>query len=154
MRIYLVQHGKAKSKDVDPDRSLTDRGVRDVEKMAAFLKPLGLRVRAIWHSGKTRAAQTADILGSALEATQGVVQREGLAPNEPIGPVREAVTSAAEDLMIMGHLPFLSKLASALVAGSEEADVIAFQMGGVVCVERSEDDGHRLLWMVNPELLP
>ena len=154
MRLYLVQHGEAKSKQIDSERHLTEKGMRDVEKMAAFLKPLGLRMKAIWHSGKTRAAQTADILGSALVATQGIVQREGLAPNDPIGSVRETLRTATEDLMIVGHLPFLGRLASALIAGSEEADVIAFQNGGVVCIERCEDGAYRLRWMVTPKLLP
>jgi len=154
MRLYLVQHGQAKPKELDPGRHLTGKGVRDTEKVAAFLKPLGLSVSAIWHSGKARAAQTAELLGAALTATQGVVQHEGLAPNDPIGPVVETLRSAGGDLMIVGHLPFLSKLTSALIAGREEADVVAFQNSGVVCVERGEDAAHKFLWMVTPELLP
>ena len=154
MRLYLVQHGEAKSKDADPDRHLTDKGVRDVEKIAAFLKPLGLRVNAVWHSGKARAAQTADILASALAITEGVIQRDGLAPNDPIAPVREELMQAAANLMIVGHMPFLSKLASALVAGSESADAVAFRQGGVVCLERFEDGAWGVAWMMVPELLP
>ncbi len=153
MRVYLVQHGEAKPKDVDPDRHLTEKGVRDVGKVAAFLEPLGLRLGVIWHSGKARAAQTADILGSAVTAAEGIVEREGLAPNDPVDPMREALESAAEDVMIVGHLPFLSRLVWALVADSEVAEVVAFQNGGVVCVERGEDGGYRLRWMVTPELL-
>ena len=153
MRLYLVQHGEAKTKDVDPERRLTDNGVRDVEKMAAFVRPLGLRVKAVWHSGKRRAAQTADILGAALIAAESVVQRDGLAPNHPVGPVRDELAQAAEDLMIVGHLPFLARLSSALVAGSESADVVAFQQGGVLCVERGDGGVLRVRWMVIPELL-
>ncbi len=52
MRLCLVQHGQAKTNQQDPDRYLTDKGQRDVRKMAAFLNPLGLCVDAVWHNGK------------------------------------------------------------------------------------------------------
>jgi len=63
MRLYLVQHGKAKSKDEDPDRPLTDQGRNDIKKVAVFLaENAGLKVTSIYHSGKTRARQTAEVL--------------------------------------------------------------------------------------------
>jgi phosphohistidine phosphatase len=144
MRLYLVQHGEAKSKDADPDRHLTDRGSRDVEKVAAFLEPLKLGVSAVRHSGKTRAAETAEILAGALAAEEGVVERAGLAPNDPVEPLGNELAEVSEDLMIVGHLPFMDRLASLLVAGSESVGAIAFRNAGVVCLERAEDPGGRL----------
>ncbi|RTZ74271.1 MAG: hypothetical protein DSY99_02015 [Candidatus Neomarinimicrobiota bacterium] len=76
MRLYLIQHGQAKSADVDPDRHLTETGQQDVEKMHGFLKPMNLRVNDIWHSGKVRAAETAEILSPAISATHGLIQRQ------------------------------------------------------------------------------
>jgi len=154
MRLYLVRHGEAKSKNVDANQHLTQKGVRGVEKVAAFLKPLKLRVGAVWHSGKARAAQTASILCKALEVAGDVVERQNLAPNDPIEPVKRELIRTGEDLMIVGHLPFLGRLASALVAGNESADVVAFQPGGLVCIERSDDGGWRVRWMIVPELVP
>jgi len=153
MRLYLIQHGEAKSKEDDPDRPLTDEGLADVRKVAAFVKPLGLRVGAIWHSGRARAAQTAEALAEAVAADEGVVPRDGLAPKDGIKPVRREVEAAEADLMIVGHLPFLSKLASRLLAGSGSADVAAFQYGCVVCLDRDDEGAWRLAWMVTPELL-
>ena len=153
MRIYLVQHGEAKSKNVDPERHLTDNGVRDVEKVADFISPLALRVKAVWHSGKTRAAQTAEILGSAVAAADGVVERSGLVPNDPISPVAEELNKREEDIMLVSHLPFLETLASVLVGASESADVVAFKQGGIVCLERDGEGSWRVAWMLIPELL-
>ena len=34
MRVYLVQHGEAESKDVEPQRPLTDRGRQVTQRMA------------------------------------------------------------------------------------------------------------------------
>jgi len=154
MRLYLVQHGEAKAEQIDPERRLTDKGRRDVEKVSSFLKRLDLRVAAIWHSGKPRAAETARILAAAVAADGGIVRRDGLAPNDPIAPIRQDVNRAENDLMIVGHLPFLSRLASALGAGGESADAVAFRNGGVVCLERDHRQLWRLGWIVTPELLP
>lgn len=78
MRLYLVQHGEAQPENVDPQRHLTEQGQRAVQKVAEFLRPLSLSVSAIWHSGKPRAQQTAEILSRAISAGQGMVQRSGL----------------------------------------------------------------------------
>ena len=153
MRLYLVQHGQAKPKDLDPQRPLTEQGVGDVGNLAEFLKPLGVSVAAVWHSGKTRALQTAEILAPALPGPPQVHQRDGLAPNDPIDPVRDELAGADRDLMIVGHLPFLGKLAAALVVGDEEADVVTFQQGGGVCLERDESATWAVRWMVIPDLL-
>ncbi|MCA1960930.1 MAG: phosphohistidine phosphatase SixA [Desulfomonile sp.] len=153
MRLYLVQHGEAKPADVDPTRSLTDKGLEDVRKVAAFLKSRRLAVEAVWHSGKTRAAETAEVLSQVISSNQGVLQREGLAPNDPVATVAEYLTTFTDDLVIVGHLPYLGKLVSVLVTGSEAANIASFQMGGVVCLERDEAGAWRVRWMVTPDLL-
>lgn len=152
MRVYLVQHGEAKSKEEDPQRPLTDGGRADVMKVADLLKPLGLTVRGIWHSGKARAAQTAHLLAAAVAATEGVTQRDDLSPNDPVEPLRKAVESSEGDRMLVGHLPFMSKLASRLLSGDEKAPLVAFRQGGVVCLAR-EEKIWQVAWMVTPDLL-
>ncbi len=37
MKLYLVQHGKALSKEADPQRPLSEEGIREVKKMAEFI---------------------------------------------------------------------------------------------------------------------
>ncbi|MGB2824829.1 MAG: phosphohistidine phosphatase SixA [Phycisphaerae bacterium] len=153
MRVYLIQHGEAKSKQDDPDRPLTDGGLANVQKMAGFLRPLHLRVRAVWHSGKTRAAQTAEQFASAVQSGEGVVQRDGLAPMDDVKPVRRKIEKSEGDLMIVGHLPFLSKLAAVLLTGKESPEPIAFQNAGVVCLERSDAGTWQVRWLITPDAL-
>jgi phosphohistidine phosphatase len=62
MAIYLAQHGKAASKDVDPQRGLTPDGVAETDRVASLLARSNLTLDVIWHSGKTRTRQTAEIL--------------------------------------------------------------------------------------------
>ena len=37
MRLFLVQHGNALTKDMDPERGLSESGKQDVANVAAFL---------------------------------------------------------------------------------------------------------------------
>ena len=69
MRLYLVQHAKAASKEVNPERPLTEEGLRDIKKVAEFVKPLNLCVDYLWHSGKKRTVQTVEVVKKIKEAT-------------------------------------------------------------------------------------
>jgi phosphohistidine phosphatase len=60
MRLYLVQHGEAVSKDIDPDRPLTAAGRQDIELLASFLWRHRVSVSRIIHSGKARAGDGRD----------------------------------------------------------------------------------------------
>jgi phosphohistidine phosphatase len=153
VRLYLVQHGEALPEEKDPQRHLTEKGLADVKAVAAFLRPLKVSVAAVWHSGKPRAQQTAEILARALAGKPKVVRRDGLGPKDAVGPVRDAVERSKQDLMIVGHLPFLTKLTGALVAGDKAREVVAFQYGGVVCLENADGTGWKVGWIIVPELL-
>jgi phosphohistidine phosphatase len=145
MKVCLIQHGEAKSEEEDPARQLTETGIQDVKKIAAFLGPL--QVQAIWHSGKARAKQTAEILATKIKAQ--VVQKEGLSPNDSVGPIKQSIEEAGQDIMLVGHLPFLSRLTN-LMLGDETKELVKFQNAGVVCLELS--GGWKVAWMVVPGL--
>jgi phosphohistidine phosphatase len=151
MRLYLVQHGEAAPEDVEPARPLTAGGQADVAIIADFLAAGGVRVGRIMHSGKRRAEQTAQILGEALASTPAA--RNGLDPKDPADRVARETAAWDQDVMLVGHLPFMVRLASRLVAGSEDARVVAFQPGSVLCLERNQQRW-TIAWMVRPDLLP
>jgi len=153
MELYLIQHAKAASKEMNPERTLTEQGRRDIQKVAAFIRPLNLSVNCLWHSGKRRAAQTAEVLAEAIETKEGTTARDGLGPNDNVTALRSELASTEQDIMIVGHLPFLSRLTSLLLTGSESANTVAFKNGGIVCLSRSEDNWWQIEWMVIPELL-
>ena len=153
MKLYLVQHAKAASKEIDPDRSLTAEGRRDIQKVAAFIKPLNLVVNSLWHSGKTRARQTAEILAKVITVENEMTAHDGLAPNDDVQAIKVIIISAGHDLMIVGHMPFVAKLASLLLIGSEPSDIVAFRQGGIVCLSCEDDNCWQIDWMITPELL-
>ncbi|HNR30543.1 MAG TPA: phosphohistidine phosphatase SixA [Candidatus Hydrogenedentes bacterium] len=151
MRLYLVQHGAAVSKETDPDRPLSPEGAHDTAEMAVFIARRNLRLDEIWHSGKTRARQTAISLAGAIRGAT-VRERDGLAPKDDVTPLVEILCRRETDLMIVGHLPFLSRLASVLLGLDPDREVIAFRNAGVVCLERDAEGDWRLLWALPPDL--
>lgn len=154
MKLYLVQHATALPKEINSDRPLTDQGRHDAKKVAAFIKPLNIAVDYLWHSQKTRAAQTAEILSEVIEVKTAQAARDDLAPNDDVAPLRDELAALARDIMIVGHLPCLSKLASLLLTGSESADTVAFKNSGIVCLNCSEQSRWQVDWVITPQLLP
>ena len=153
MQVYLVQHGASKSEAQDPQRNLTEEGRRVVEQMAEHLAGTGLSIDHIEHSDKLRARQTAEILASKLKPPNGTEQVSGLAPNDDVTPMRLRLQKEEKNLMLVGHLPYLSRLLSSLLLVDEDRPLVEFRMGGVVCLERVENTVWRLLWALIPELL-
>jgi len=153
MRLYLVRHGQARSSEEDPEKRLSAKGLADVEKVAAFLRPRGIAVEAIWQSGKTRAVETAEVLAEAVTARQGVVQWPGLEPNDPVTPILNDLRRVDGDLMIVGHLPFLVRLASRLLAADESILRLNLCTAGALCLGRDPEQGWYLAWLVTPEVL-
>jgi phosphohistidine phosphatase len=152
MRIYLVQHGEALAKDIDPARPLSDLGHADVAAVARLLARSVTGVFRIVHSGKPRAAQTADILAAHLAPGTSAETMYGLAPNDPVEPVAKELSAMTADIMLGGHMPFMGKLAARLVAGDEMLSVAAFVPGTVVCVEAGDEGDFSIAWMVGPTL--
>lgn len=156
MELYLMQHGLAKTREEDPDRPLTDEGRAAVGRVADRVAALGLKPDRVYHSGILRARQTAEILAGRLGIPERVEARPGLEPLDPVGPVAGWLDELAARLgavVLVGHLPFLDRLASLLVAGNEEAQVVAFRMGGLVkLVPKGNRPGYSVAWALTPEL--
>ena len=151
MEVYLVQHGEAKPETVDPARSLTDHGREEVGRVARRAAALRLQVAEIRHSDKLRARQTAEILAEQLSPSAGVREMEGLAPMEDPEKARIEVEAARQPLMLVGHLPHLSRLASSLVVGDPAKEIIRFRNSAIVCLVKAER-GWLLQWILTPEL--
>jgi len=153
MRLFLVQHGNALPKDVDSERGLSERGKQDVVNVAAFLAGGSVQVERIFHSGKKRAWETAELFRVCLIGDGHFDERDGIAPLDPVVDVAEEIQNLSKDTMFVGHLPFVGKLVAHLIAGNENIGVVSFTPGTVVCLERDGNDIWSVAWMVRPELL-
>ena len=154
MKLYLVRHGEAKSKAEDPERSLSPTGREGIRRVAGFLSKTGMSVPVIYHSGKKRAAETAEILASKV--APGVVPQksDGLSPNDPLELIEGRVEDWTRDTMLVGHLPYMADLATRLLLETtdEVPVLVLFNPGTVLCLERDRIHGWYLEWVVHPGL--
>jgi phosphohistidine phosphatase len=153
MKLYLVQHAEAKREEEDPTRPLSERGWKDIKKVADFLKKGGIGVSEILHSGKLRAKQTAEVLAENISPSEGVKEAEGLSPLDDPNIWGKKLEEKPGDVMLVGHLPHLSKLAGLLLTGDQDRKPVNFKMGGVVCLEKDEAGNWSVQWILIPQIL-
>ena len=153
MFLYLVQHAEAKSKEEDSSRSLSKKGSEDIIRVVDYTNRLDININNIFHSGKTRALQTAEAFVNNLKPKTGVIERDGLAPTDDPNIWFERLSEIKENIMLVGHLPHLSRLASLILCGDIEKTVIDFKNACIVCLRRLDDGNWLLEWMIIPELI-
>jgi phosphohistidine phosphatase len=150
MLLYLSQHAEARNKEEDPERDLTDKGRLDIEAVAHHLKRLNIEVQQIFHSGKTRAQSTAQVFAHHLHPRAGLTLAPGLAPLDDPEIWADRVADLKENILLVGHLPHIGKLAALLMSGDKNKTVINFQMGSVIQLRRMEPWQWALDWMIVP----
>jgi phosphohistidine phosphatase len=152
MTLLLVQHGEAKAETEDPERSLTERGAEIVERMADWATRTGIKVGQIRHSGKLRAEQTATIFAKKLNTPTGIIAVKGLNPNDEVTQLAASLHGDQESIMLVGHLPHLSRLVGMLVTSNPDNVVVRFRNAGIVCLSQQEEKW-ALDWVIQPDLL-
>ena len=148
MKVYLIQHGLALPEEKNPERPLSAQGEAQTERTAEYLRSRNIKVDAIWHSKKIRAVQTADIIAEAIDCGK-IKERDDMNPLDPVERFPEEILASRMDIMIIGHLPFLQKLVSRLLTGSEKNDIIAFKNSGVLTLDY--DEKWKIGWLLPPE---
>lgn len=153
MALFLVQHGKSAPKTQDPQKGLSDEGREETLRLAPVAKGYKIPVTRIFHSGKARALQTAELYHRALGMP---VPLEALTGISPLDDVRAfaATLDPEAGWMVVGHMPFMERLVSFLTTGSEETRVYAFQNSGIVCLDAVKTDGADWDWFIKWTLNP
>lgn len=119
-QLWLLRHAEAEPHGARPDaeRALTQRGERQARIVGRAIERLGIHFEEGLYSPKVRAAQTASI--AAQSSTNGLASR--LREHPPLaGPydLTQALSdlstlSADGRLLLVGHEPYLSRLAGEL----------------------------------------
>ncbi|MBI5446141.1 MAG: phosphohistidine phosphatase SixA [Deltaproteobacteria bacterium] len=151
MKLYVVQTGEAVPKvTTDAERPLSDKGRRDIERMAGLLSITSMQAKRVIHSDVLRAKQTLEILRWAAAPSRPALEaRSGLGPQDPVEPWVREIETWTEDTVIVCHFPFVNRLVTRLLTGREEPRVIDFVPGTAVCLTR-EETGWCLCWMIPP----
>jgi len=149
MHIYLVRHAEAMNDFEDSSRPLSDKGLEEVRAVSEHLKSKNIKVQCIYHSGKLRARQTASELSQCLNTEDGVLQQNGLNPMDPVDDAVQLIEEQSDDIMLVGHLPFMNTLGSRLTGLNPQDDRLIFTTGTVLCLEKSQSNW-QVEWRVSP----
>ncbi|GAB4408343.1 MAG: phosphohistidine phosphatase SixA [Anaerolineae bacterium] len=154
MRVILVRHGKA-SKDPkythDEERPLTGRGKADVTALAEWLERAGITVHQIRHSGLLRAQQTAEIFARHLKPAGGVIAVSGLLFDDPVDHLPGELALESEPVMLVGHNPFMERLAAALLRADPAQPPVWFGTSSTACFDYV-DGFWTVKWVLHREL--
>ena len=155
MKLYCMRHGDAENlASSNGERALSEHGQQDIAKIAAYLGHRGLHVSHVLRSDKLRAIQTADVLAQVISDGQPTELCALLGADHPVAPLMELIQTWNDDTMLVGHMPFMSQLVSALVLGDDGYTMMRFPPGTLVCLERHEQHRWLLNWVLRPDLVP
>ena len=161
-RLYIVRHGPAvdvgeNGVENDADRMLSKEGIEKTLKAAGGLAAMNCRPWRIVSSPLVRAQETADILREVLKPEQGVEIEKRLAPGTSTKKlVRWLQDQSSYPTMLVGHMPDLARLASALVVGKQARANMTFKKAAACCITFNEDvdmGSGCLDWLIQPRHL-
>lgn len=151
MRLYIVQHGDAVSKDIDSNRPLSDQGRADIQRLTKWLSIHDVQVEQIIHSGKARAKETAEILRPLLKSPGEIYESGNLAPNDSPEAFIKQLREPNKDTLAVGHMPFAARTVSQALTGAPDRQLVTFVPGSVAGIESSNGASWRLFMFARPE---
>lgn len=155
MEIYLVRHGipeEGRPGQDDSERRLSREGFEITEKVARAFAARVPNVGMILHSPYLRAQETAAIFHKFYPGVETRVAPK-IRPHDPPELALGYMEGAELDsLMLVGHEPFMSSLASLLITGSPRP-VLSFDRAGIAGIEWEGRRTGRLLFLLTPGFL-
>jgi len=160
MNLFVLRHGiavepGAPGYEKDSERPLTPEGKRRLRQIAAAMKKMDLRFDLILSSPLLRARQTAEIITESLKLKKQLAFSDALTPDgNPKALVRQLneLKPVPEDVLLVGHEPYLSRLIALLTAG-ETGVAIDLKKGGLGKLEAESLRLGRcatLVWLLTP----
>lgn len=139
MELVIVRHGKAERDSFsgrDEDRELTTRGRNQASWLGETLSEAGFAGSVVLSSRAARAIQTATLLAEGLGSP--VEEVEALMLGSQISDVLPLVESHESGrLLLVGHNPMMSLLASLLTTGVGYCDT-QLRTGSAALIEIDE----------------
>src|SRR5436189_2005500 len=117
--LVLVHHGDAVGPDVDAMRPLSSAGRAATERLAGLAAQRGVKPDVIWHSGKLRARQTAELFWKTCNPFASFTAERGLLPDDPPQWIHDRLTGETRSVLIAGHMPYLPRLLAKLTGARE-----------------------------------
>jgi phosphohistidine phosphatase len=163
MNLYLLRHGAAAKRGApgyvnDADRPLTDEGREKLRAAARAVKAMKLKFDRILSSPCQRARQTAEIIADSLHLAGRIEFSDHLAPDGKIDALIQQLQRfrpKPENVLLVGHEPCLSELASILMTGKTGLPIKLKKAGLIRLSADSLRPGAcaELDWLLTPGLM-
>ncbi len=163
MNLYLLRHGIAEELGQrgvrkDAARPLTSKGRERIRGIAQAMQALDLSFDLILSSPYSRARQTAEIVADKFKARGKLQISEQLTPE---GDSNKMFTDlnrrrpVLEDVLLVSHEPWMSRLISTLVFGDATASIFLKKGGLCKLSANTFRPGRRaaLEWLLTPRQL-
>lgn len=142
MEIFLVRHGIAEDHSAaaeegrqESERRLTKEGHEKTAKVARAFKKRIAKMDVIYHSTFARAVETAEIFAKEFPSAR-MEMAKGLTPSDSARSALPLLSEIGQDecIMVVGHEPHLSSLASLLLTG-KDFPILEFKRAGIAAIE-------------------
>ena len=151
MKAYLVRHAQAFPSSEDPEGHLTPLGENTAREVGKFLKNhIKAEIAHFYHSHKTRAKESAKIIAAQLNLRAPITEVDGLQPMDKPILWKENLNTIENDVLLVGHLPYLNNLARILLEPAGNLVEINFKNGTCLCLERYAPEH----WVIDYEFSP
>jgi phosphohistidine phosphatase len=160
--LYVMRHGLAVARGSvrfsdDAQRPLEPEGKAKMREIAEGLKRVGFDADWIVTSPLVRAVETAEIIAESLDSRAPVDVCEAMRPG---GSPEDLIAFLAKHpsrtrVLVVGHEPDLSELASRLIGAGSHTN-LAFKKGGCCMISFDEfppRNPGQLMWWLTPRLL-
>lgn len=148
MKLCLVRHGEAVEEHVDPVRPLSPRGREQAATTADAFAVKRFAPARILCSPKARAKQTAEIVAATIAPDLALEETNDLKPDAEPDLIAPLLAEEDDDVLLVGHLPHLERLAGLLLAGDDRHSPIRFGAADGACLERKGAGAWKLLWQI------
>ena len=164
MNLFILRHGIAVERDPvsfpdDSRRPLTLKGEDRLKTICEAMKAMELSFDHLLSSPYRRASQTAEIVAEALSLKKVLEFRDELTPEgDPKALIKclSKLEPTPENVMLVGHEPYLSSFISQLISG-EAAAAIDLKKGGLAKLEVESQlrfgPCAKLAWLLTPKQL-
>ncbi len=159
MNLFILRHGIAVERrrpGQDAERQLTAKGERKIGEAIAAMKAMRISFDLIFTSPYLRAEQTARLVAKRMGLLKKLVVSETLKPGADRHEFLRLLTKTdSENVLIVGHEPFLSHLVSTLISGNERS-LVVLKKGGLCKVSTpslKHEKRATLEWLLTPRQL-
>ncbi len=142
-KLILIRHGDTEAGLADPPLSATGRA--ELEKLSHLLASEAKGITTLYYSPKKRTEECARILSAQMPSLTSL--EAPITPNAPLQPFLDDLAGGPSALVV-SHLPFLTRLLSQLLLGTEEHDLFLFGSGSAIALQESAPY-YQILWAVN-----